>query len=167
MCFLVFFLTSEYVCVSGCNSFDLDDARLCSLPDKKRKVDVYVQHNIYPSEDAPRCHWWWTQSPVVMTTGEKPVGPGCKEKQELPRFSLREWKKWISPVSCLSIEKVRRNGKDSTGWVHQAVIRGKCRIWPALETLHFLFIPVIYAIHLLHASSIYAPLYLDVRKLKK
>lgn len=37
---VVFFLTSEYVCVSGCNSFDLDDARLCSLADKKMKVDV-------------------------------------------------------------------------------------------------------------------------------
>lgn len=34
---------------------------------------------------------------LVMTTGEKPVGPGCKEKQELPRFSLREWKKMDFP----------------------------------------------------------------------
>lgn len=77
--FEVAFLTSEYVCVSGCNSFDLDNARLCSLGDDKRKLEVYIQYNSYPSNDAD-----WL-SLVAMTTGQKLLGLGCTEKQQ-PRY---------------------------------------------------------------------------------
>ena len=39
----------------------------------------------------------------------------------------------------------------------ESVIRGKCRIEAALETLHLLFFPLFYSFHLLNAASIYAP----------
>lgn len=90
--FEVVVLTSEYVCVSGCNSFDLDNARLCSLGENKKKLELYIQYNIYPSKDAQLCYWlrvWlrWPQGRSYLALHAEQLS-----------FSSRElWKKWISP----------------------------------------------------------------------
>lgn len=86
------FLTSEYLCVPGCNSFDLDNARLCSLGENKKKLELYIQYNIYPSKDAQLCYWlrvWlrWPQGRNYLALHAWQLS-----------FSSRElWKKWISP----------------------------------------------------------------------
>lgn len=84
-------LTSEYVCVSGCNSFDLDNARLCSLRENKKKLELYIQYNIYPSKAA---QLYWLRVWLRWPQGRKYL---ALHAQQLS-FSSRElWKKMDFP----------------------------------------------------------------------
>lgn len=108
---VVFFLTCEYVRVSGCDSFDLDNARLCSLKKKKRKADIYNQCSICPSKDAPLRYWCWTQSLLRWPQGRKHPAPVLqgnnqaspaesfgkkkrKKKKGFPQLAVKVWRRW-------------------------------------------------------------------------
>lgn len=65
--------------------------------EKKRKVDVYFQDNIYPSEDPPLCHWWRTQCLVMMTTGGETSRPWLRGETRTQLLLQRVKKKTDFP----------------------------------------------------------------------